>query len=123
MKRRGVFWTVIALGALMIAGVAAWRLLGPVAVETAQPTRGPAVQAVYATGTVEPIIMLPIAPRSAGRLLELKADEGEQNGDNPEADHHLALGPAHLFKMVMDGRHEENAAARPLEPEHLDHHA
>lgn len=78
MKRRGIFWTVIALGALMIAGVAAWRLLGPVAVETAQPTRGPAVQAVYATGTVEPIIMLPIAPRSAGRLLELKADEGEQ---------------------------------------------
>lgn len=38
--------------------------------------RGPAVSAVYATGTVEPVIMLPIAPRLMGRLVELNLDEG-----------------------------------------------
>ena len=36
------------------------------------------MRAVYAAGTVEPTVMLPIAPRSAGRLMELNADEGAQ---------------------------------------------
>lgn len=40
------------------------------------PVRGPAVQAVYATGTVEPSVMLPIAPRVSARLMSLTADEG-----------------------------------------------
>ncbi|HEX6974540.1 MAG TPA: efflux RND transporter periplasmic adaptor subunit, partial [Vicinamibacterales bacterium] len=40
------------------------------------PTRGPAVDAIYATGTVEPTVMLPIAPRVAGRLVQLNTDEG-----------------------------------------------
>lgn len=43
-----------------------------------RPDAGPAVEAVYATGTVEPTVMLPIAPRSAGRLEELLADEGQE---------------------------------------------
>ncbi|MCC6954439.1 MAG: efflux RND transporter periplasmic adaptor subunit, partial [Deltaproteobacteria bacterium] len=41
-----------------------------------QLTRGIAVQAVYATGTVEPEVMLPIATRGSARLLELRVDEG-----------------------------------------------
>ena len=49
----------------------------PPRVVVVRPTRGPAVQAVYATGTVEATIMLPIAPRSAARLAELDADEGQ----------------------------------------------
>lgn len=40
------------------------------------PVRGPAVQAVYATGTVEPSVMIPIAPRQTARLMTLLADEG-----------------------------------------------
>ena len=84
MKRHGFFWTVIALGVLVGVGVMVWRLFGPVAVETAHPTRGPAVRAVYATGTVEPTIMLPIAPRNAGRLMELKVDEGAQVREGQE---------------------------------------
>ena len=52
-----------------------WTLLPP-AVAVVAPHRGPAVQAVYATGTVEPSVMIPIAPRSAARLVELKVDEG-----------------------------------------------
>ena len=42
------------------------------------PVEGPVVQAVYATGTVEATVMLPIAPRMAARLLELNADEGSR---------------------------------------------
>lgn len=40
------------------------------------PVRGPAVQAVYATGTVEATVMMPIAARSTARLAEMSADEG-----------------------------------------------
>ena len=76
--RQGIVWTLIALGLLGGGGWAAWRWLGPVTVETARPSRGPAVRAVYAAGTVEPTVMLPIAPRGAGRLVELNVDEGAQ---------------------------------------------
>lgn len=84
MKRYWILWTVVALGALAGAGVVAWRQFGPVAVEIAHPTRGAAVRAVYATGTVEPTVMLPIAPRTAGRLMELKADEGARVREGQE---------------------------------------
>lgn len=84
MKRYWILWTVVALGVLAGAGVAGWRLFGPVTVEVAHPARGPAVRAVYATGTVEPTVMLPIAPRTAGRLMELKADEGTRVREGQE---------------------------------------
>lgn len=47
------------------------------------PTFGKAVHAVYATGTVEPTVMLPLAPRISARLMALNADEGQkvQKGD------------------------------------------
>jgi RND family efflux transporter MFP subunit len=77
MKRQGILWTVMALILAAVGGWVAWGWFGPVTVETAHPTRGPAVRAIYATGTVEPTIMLPIAPRNAGRLMELQVDEGE----------------------------------------------
>jgi len=77
MMRHGILWTVMALILAAIGGWAAWWWFGPVTVETTLPTRGPAVRAIYATGTVEPTIMLPIAPRAVGRLLELQVDEGD----------------------------------------------
>ncbi|MDS4041698.1 MAG: efflux RND transporter periplasmic adaptor subunit [Candidatus Competibacter sp.] len=84
MKRHGILWTLIVLALLAAGVVGAWRWLGPLAVEVARPTRGPAVRAVYATGTVEPTVMLPIAPRATGRLLELKADEGDEVREGQE---------------------------------------
>ena len=66
---------VIVLGAA--AGLLWWRE-GPPAVNVASPTRGPAIDAIYATGTVEPTVMLPIAPRVAGRVVELNVDEGSR---------------------------------------------
>ncbi|MCP5196943.1 MAG: efflux RND transporter periplasmic adaptor subunit [Gammaproteobacteria bacterium] len=81
MKHHGLFWTLLTLILLTVGGFAAWRLLQPITVEITYPTKGPAVRAIYATGTVEPTVMLPIAPRNTSRLVELKADEGEQVRD------------------------------------------
>lgn len=45
-------------------------------IETVTPTYKEAVQAVYATGTVEPVQMIPIAPKISARLVSLEVDEG-----------------------------------------------
>lgn len=74
MRRRS--WIVITAVALVGALAAVvWREW-PVRIEAAQPTRGPAIEAVYATGVVEPTVMMPVAPRAGGRLAALQADEG-----------------------------------------------
>jgi len=67
---------VAGLGAVLLlaAGVAWWQW--PVRVQTVLPTRGPAIEAVYATGTVEPTVMVPVAPRTGGRLVTIDAQEG-----------------------------------------------
>lgn len=67
-----LFFLLLAAGALLLL----WRIAGPPEVLVAPPTRGPAVQAVYATGSVESSVTVRIAPQVAGRLLELLADEG-----------------------------------------------
>lgn len=78
MKLTRIFWIGSALIGLAAGGWLGWRQVGPLSVEIAPLIRGPAVRAIYATGTVEPTVMLPIAPRTAGRLMELNADEGAQ---------------------------------------------
>lgn len=50
----------------------------PAMIAVVHPATGPAVQAVYATGTVEPEIMIPVSPRSTARLAEIHADEGDK---------------------------------------------
>ena len=52
-----------------------WRL-GPTPVAVVRPERGPAVEAIYATGSVEPSVMLPISSRVPGTLAQLAVDEG-----------------------------------------------
>jgi RND family efflux transporter MFP subunit len=66
------------LGVAPVAANAApwWWREGPVPVSIVSPTRGPAIDAIYATGTVEPTVMLPIAPRTGARIVELNVDEG-----------------------------------------------
>jgi len=61
----------------VVSVLAVWRL-GPTAVQVVQPTRATAVEAIYATGSVEPTVMLPIAPRVAGTLAVLEVDEGSR---------------------------------------------
>lgn len=67
--------TILVVSLLVGVGTAIpW--MGRDDVEVIRPHRGLAVQAVYATGTVESSTMLPIAPRIAARLMELHVDEG-----------------------------------------------
>ncbi|HTT12475.1 MAG TPA: efflux RND transporter periplasmic adaptor subunit [Burkholderiaceae bacterium] len=74
MKRKTVLVYACAT-AIVIGGFAAWRFL-PAQVEVANPTRGVAIDAVYATGVVEPTVMMPVAPRTGGRLVSIETDEG-----------------------------------------------
>jgi RND family efflux transporter MFP subunit len=67
---------VTSLLVLAAGGAVAWWRAGPLTVEVVAPRRGAAVEAIYATGTVEPTVMLPIAPRVAGRIVTLSTDEG-----------------------------------------------
>jgi RND family efflux transporter MFP subunit len=63
--------------AAAVAAFAWWRSR-PLTVEVIHATRGAAIEAVYGTGIVEPTVQLPIAPRVAGRMVELAVDEGAQ---------------------------------------------
>lgn len=67
---------VAALAVLAALAAFAWRQAGPLSVKVVSPARGTAVDAIYATGTVEPTVMLPLAPRVGGRLAERRVDEG-----------------------------------------------
>ncbi len=76
MRKKWIL-TLVILVPLSVGGLLWWRE-APVAVTVVHPTRGPAVEAIYATGSVEPTVMLPIASRAAGDLVELQVDEGDQ---------------------------------------------
>jgi len=73
-RRHPVLWSFIVLAMLAAAGAAYWLDM-PVTVAVVHPTRGPAVEAVYATGTVEATIMMPIAARVTARLVGIDVDE------------------------------------------------
>ncbi len=76
MKKK--IWILILL--LLALGGALWTGSGyilPPQVTAVTPHTGKAVEAVYATGTVEPTIMVPIAPRTAAHLISLAAAEGK----------------------------------------------
>ena len=75
--RKKWIWTLVIAAPALAAGVFWWRT-GPITVTVVTPTRGPAVEAIYATGTVEPTVMLPIAPRQGGKLAEISVEEGSQ---------------------------------------------
>ena len=74
-RRHPVRWIALLVALSSGAGAVYW-LSGPPSVTVVHPRRGPAVQAVYATGTVEPTVMVPISAHSTARLIELDADEG-----------------------------------------------
>lgn len=73
---RRVVHVLVALLVLAAGSYVAYRATRPELVLAVKPTRGPAIDAVYATGVVEPGLEIRIAPRAAGRLLELLVDEG-----------------------------------------------
>lgn len=70
----GVVFLIVAA---VVAGGAWYFLLGARTVIVTTPTRGPAVQAVYATGTVEAKKMAGIGPEVTGRIVEILVEEGD----------------------------------------------
>lgn len=72
-KRNRVIFAFISF-AVAAAGIS-FFLLRPPVFTAMHPRVGPAVTAVYASGTVEATVMLPVAPRVGGRLLVLNSDE------------------------------------------------
>lgn len=71
-------WIATAAGIALLGLWLGIQWFGPEPLQVSRPQRGPAVQAVYATGSVEAAVMLPLAPRITARLVELHADEGQQ---------------------------------------------
>ncbi|KTD17980.1 efflux RND transporter periplasmic adaptor subunit [Legionella jordanis] len=68
---------LLALSTLLF--LAAWIGFGfwpRKAIEVVHPIIGTAVQAAYATGTVEPTVMMPISSQVTARLIQLNVDEG-----------------------------------------------
>lgn len=74
-KKRGLLiGLLLALFALACA-VAGYFLFRPAALDAVHPHIGQAITAVYASGSVEASVMLPVAPRVGGRLVMLASDE------------------------------------------------
>lgn len=76
-RRRALAWGLGLLLAVGLGALTTWQMLPP-RLAVVQAHRGVAIEAVYATGTVEPTIMLPIAARITARLVALDADEGDR---------------------------------------------
>ncbi|WP_144300033.1 efflux RND transporter periplasmic adaptor subunit [Elioraea rosea] len=75
---RGVFLKSALLAGLAAAAAGGWWFVNrpPAVVATAVAITGPAVQAVYATGTVEPVVWARIGPAVKGRIVAIEAEEG-----------------------------------------------
>ncbi len=70
-----ILWIVVV--AAVIAGGGIWWFLNIPVVETVTPTRGPAVQAIYATGNVEATNWAKVTPQVTARIMEHCACEGQ----------------------------------------------
>ena len=76
---RRVAKSALAILVLGLAGLGFWWFLErPPLVDSTRPTRGPAVDAIYATGTVEPIRWAKIASTETGRIIDYPAEEGRR---------------------------------------------
>lgn len=74
MRRRVL---LLPLLALLAAGAWIWWTLPP-AVAIAMATTGPAMRAVYATGSVEPLNWAKVGPAIRARLTEVLVEEGQR---------------------------------------------
>ncbi|KTC85050.1 efflux RND transporter periplasmic adaptor subunit [Legionella brunensis] len=76
MKKSLLLASVVLI--VLFAGWFSIPLLTRDTVEVTHPVYGTAVQAAYATGTVEATVMLPISTHISARLIKLNADEGSE---------------------------------------------
>jgi RND family efflux transporter MFP subunit len=67
---------LIAAPVATAGALALWLAVRAPAVTVVKPERGPAVEAIYATGTVEPVRWVKAGPTLAGRIVEFRCLEG-----------------------------------------------
>jgi RND family efflux transporter MFP subunit len=72
--KRGLYMLALALA----AGCVGWRMLRPAEVTAAAAHVGPAIEAVYATGTVEADPRVEIKAKVPGTVLQLLVKEGDR---------------------------------------------
>lgn len=75
--RRIVLAVAVLLVLVVLPAGLAYRYFLP-SVEVAPAVNGPAVQAVYATGVVEPVRWAKIGPLATGRIVGIAVEEGRQ---------------------------------------------
>ncbi|OAN42920.1 efflux transporter periplasmic adaptor subunit [Paramagnetospirillum marisnigri] len=68
---------LLILALAVAGGVWLWQAKSGIPVSLAEPRKGPAVEAIYATGTVEAEKWARIAPVMPGRIAEILAAEGD----------------------------------------------
>jgi RND family efflux transporter MFP subunit len=68
---------ILILLLAVAAGAAGYWWLSPPVVDSVRPTRGSAVEAVYATGVVEPVTWAKVTTVVRGRIVDLCKCEGE----------------------------------------------
>jgi RND family efflux transporter MFP subunit len=76
MRQAVVAFAIAAVLTAAAAGIA-WQWGRGTPVDVGHPARGPAVEAVYATGTVEPQVWAKMAPTVTGRIRSMAAKEGQ----------------------------------------------
>lgn len=74
--RRYGLYAAAALALLLIAAI--FLLRTGLTVQVEPVVRGPAVEAVYATGTVEPVRWAKVGPKATGRIHAILAKEGDK---------------------------------------------
>jgi RND family efflux transporter MFP subunit len=77
IRRRFLITSFLLVCAILAFGLFQ-RFYGTPAVTTATVTRGPAVEAVYASGTVEPVFWAKVQPLGTGRIASVEAREGDE---------------------------------------------
>jgi multidrug efflux pump subunit AcrA (membrane-fusion protein) len=76
-QRRIARWTILGVAAMTLGWFTFGDALRPLDVETATPTRGTAIDAVYGTGVTTPIRRAVLRAPIAGRWVDVTADEGD----------------------------------------------
>lgn len=71
------FLVILGVIAAVVATAAAVDYYSLPLVRTGTPVRGPAVEAVYATGIVEPVTWAQVTPMERGRIVEMCRCEGQ----------------------------------------------
>lgn len=75
MERRG--WYIGgALALIALIAFSYFSFFGGTRLDIVQPVHGPAVEAIYATGTVEPVQVARVGAKISGRIAQVLAQEG-----------------------------------------------